>query len=98
MERISLRGVGLVESEVSDKMIDRNELDTAESPLPLTDEDRPRQFSSQVRIDVGALSDKGKVREQNEDHFFVARAGRHIATLLTNIPSSDIPTRFEETG
>jgi protein phosphatase len=79
-------------------MIDRNELDTAEFPLPLTDEDRPREFSSQVRIDVGALSDKGKVREQNEDHFFVARGGRHIATLLTNIPSSDIPTRFEETG
>ena len=79
-------------------MIDRNELDTAEFPLPLSDEDRPREFSSQVRIDVGALSDKGKVREQNEDHFFVARGGRHIATLLTNIPSSDIPTRFDETG
>jgi PPM family protein phosphatase len=79
-------------------MIDRSELDTAEFPLPLGEEDRPREFSSQVRIDVAALSDKGKVREQNEDHFFVARGGRHIATLLTNIPPQDVPTRFEETG
>ncbi len=79
-------------------MIDRSELDTSEFPLPLGEEDRPREFSSQVRIDVAALSDKGKVREQNEDHFFVARGGRHLATLLTNIPSSDVPTRFEETA
>ncbi len=78
-------------------MIDKSELDTAEFPLPLEDDDRPREFSSQVRIDVAALSDKGKLRERNEDHFFVARGGRHIATLLTNIPSSDVPTRFEET-
>ena len=79
-------------------MIDRSELDTAEFPLPLKDDEPPREFSSQVHIDVAALSDKGKVREQNEDHFFVARGGRHLATLLTNIPSSDVPTRFEETG
>lgn len=79
-------------------MIDRSELDTAEFPFPLGSDDRPREFSSQVRIDVAALSDRGKERERNEDHFFVARGGRHIATLLTNIPPSDVPTRFEETG
>jgi protein phosphatase len=79
-------------------MIDRSDLDTAEFPLPVRDDEPPREFSSQVHIDVAALSDKGKVREHNEDHFFVARGGRHIATLLTNIPPSDVPTRFEETG
>ena len=79
-------------------MIDRSERDTAEFPLPIKDDDPPREFSSQVRIDVAALSDNGKVRERNEDHFFVGRGGRHLATLLTNIPPSDVPTRFEETG
>jgi PPM family protein phosphatase len=79
-------------------MIENRDLDTAEFPLPFKDDEPPREFSSQVRIDVAALSDKGKVRERNEDHFFVARGGRHLATLLTNIPESDIPTRFEETG
>jgi protein phosphatase len=79
-------------------MMDRKELDTAEFPLPLREDEPPREFSSQVHIDVAALSDQGKVRERNEDHFFVARGGRHIATLLTNIPPSDVPTRFEETG
>jgi serine/threonine protein phosphatase PrpC len=79
-------------------MTNPSDLDTAEFPLPLREEDTPREFSSRVRIDVGALSDRGKVREQNEDHFFVARGGRHIRTLLTNIPAGDVPTEFEETG
>jgi protein phosphatase len=79
-------------------MIQNSDLDTAEFPLPFKDDEPPREFSSQVRIDVAALSDKGKVRERNEDHFFVGRGGRHLATLLTNIPPTDVPTRFEETG
>jgi protein phosphatase len=79
-------------------MTNPSDLDTAEFPLPLREEDTPREFSSRVRIDAAALSDKGKVREQNEDHFFVARGGRHIRTLLTNIPASDVPTEFGETG
>ncbi|MGH9335886.1 MAG: PP2C family protein-serine/threonine phosphatase, partial [Vicinamibacteria bacterium] len=79
-------------------MTDLSELSTAEFPLPLVGADSLREFSSRVRIDVAALSDVGKKREVNEDHFFVARGGRQIATLLTNIPSSDVPHHFEETG
>ncbi len=90
-------GASRAESEVSINM-DRSELDTAEFPQPLEVDDVPREFSSRVHIDVAALSDQGRVRDLNEDHFFVARGGRHIATLLTNIPSRDVPTRFEETG
>jgi protein phosphatase len=79
-------------------MIDRSEVDTGEFPSPVVGNETLQEFSSRVRIDVAALSDAGKVRERNEDHFFVSRAGRHLKTLLTNIPSSDVPIEFEETG
>jgi len=58
----------------------------------------PEAISSGVRLDVAALSDIGNVREQNEDHYFVARAGRHVTTMLTNVPSGDVPSQFGETG
>ncbi len=78
-------------------MIDPNELETAEFPLPRTDE-RVRPSSSLVRVDVAAQSDKGKKRDTNQDHFLVARAGRHLDTLLSNLPEGDLPARFDETG
>lgn len=78
-------------------MIDPNEVDTAEFPLPMGGE-RPRAASSQVRVDVAAQSDTGKVRETNQDHYLVARAGRHLDTLLTNLPEGALPARFEETA
>lgn len=79
-------------------MTDKSEFDTAEFPLPVTDPGEPRAFSSRVRTDLGALSETGKVRTENEDHYLVARGGRHIETLLTNIPEGEIPDRFDETG
>lgn len=66
--------------------------------MPLLDLQQPRSISSSVHIDVAAVTDTGKVRERNEDHYFVARGGRHITTLLTNIPSGDVPSQFGETG
>jgi len=78
-------------------MIDPSELETAEFPLPQTDE-RVRPSSSLVRVDVAAQSDKGKKRDTNQDHFLVARAGRHLDTLLSNLPEGDLPARFDETG
>ena len=77
-------------------MIDHQDVDTGEFPLPHVEV--PSTSSTSVRIEVAALSDKGKVRERNEDHYFVARGGRHITTLLTNVPSGDIPSQFGETG
>src|SRR5688572_5638225 len=73
------------------------DIDTDEFSLPRLDLETPPATSANVRIDVGALSNQGKVRTRNEDHYFVARGGRHVTTLLTNIPPGDIPSQFGET-
>ena len=73
------------------------DIDTDEFSFPLLDLETPPATSAQVRIDVAALSDKGRVRQRNEDHYFVARGGRHVTTLLTNVPPEDIPSQAAET-
>jgi protein phosphatase len=54
--------------------------------------------ATEVRIDVAGLSDKGKVREENQDHFLVVRAGRYAETLVTSLPAGAIPERSEDQG
>jgi serine/threonine protein phosphatase PrpC len=49
-----------------------------------------------VRIDVAGLSDKGKIRDENQDHFLVVRAGRYAETVTTSLPSGEIPERSED--
>ncbi len=73
------------------------DIDTDEFSFPLLDLESPPATSAHVRIDVAALSDKGRVRHRNEDHYFVARGGRHVTTLLTNVPPGDIPPQSAET-
>ncbi len=53
-------------------------------------------FSSLVEIDVSARSDRGHLRENNEDHFFVTRLGRTLETLITSLPPGEVPDRAEE--
>lgn len=80
-------------------MKDPSELDTAEFPLPPVEvEPTVTAFSSKVQVDLAAISDTGKVRDVNEDHYFVARTGRRIETLLTNVPTGEVPAHFDETG
>ena len=55
-----------------------------------------RPFTSLVRIDVSALSHPGMLRENNEDQFFVTKMSRALETLLTSLPSGDVPERAEE--
>jgi PPM family protein phosphatase len=49
-------------------------------------------------VDVGAVSDRGRVRDNNEDAYVVARAGRYLERLLSNLPDSLVAPRFEASG
>jgi len=69
----------------------------AESQRENADETLP-PFSSAVHVDVSGLSDPGKVRARNEDHFIVTRIGRYLETVLTTLPAGEVPKRAEESG
>jgi PPM family protein phosphatase len=58
--------------------------------------DAPPSFSSQVHIDVGAMSHTGHHRSNNEDHFLVAKVGRTLDTMITSLPEGDVPSHNEE--
>src|SRR5262245_28149758 len=58
----------------------------------------PGPPTTAVRIDVAGLSDKGKVRDENQDHFLVVRAGRYAEMFATSLPPGEIPERSEERG
>src|SRR5262245_57295347 len=53
-------------------------------------------FSSQIKIDVSALTHPGLLRENNEDQFYVARASRALETMTTSLPAHEVPERAEE--
>ena len=63
-----------------------------------TSDDAVRPFSSTCRVDVSGLSHPGKVRARNEDHFIVTRIGRYLETVLTSLPSGEVPERAEDAG
>ena len=70
--------------------------DTAEMPAL----DKPADSSAgvgRVRVDYAGLSHKGHVRSNNEDHFLIARFGRFLEPVLTNVPGQ-ADTVFEEEG
>ena len=49
-------------------------------------------------VDVSGLSHPGKVRSENEDHFFVARFGRYLETLQTSLPPGELPQHTDDAG
>jgi protein phosphatase len=74
--------------------------DTAEITMPHSPlhPPWPQTGSARVQVDLAALSHPGLIRAANEDHFLVARFGRSLETLLTNLPPDDVPARADEVG
>ncbi len=75
-----------------------SEMDTEVLYLPYAnfETSTPQTFSSRVQVDFGAVSDKGKVRPNNEDAFLILRTGRYMQKVQTNIDADLIPERNEE--
>jgi protein phosphatase len=80
-------------------MNDLHEVDTAELIEPLSKgRQPPPNFSALVQVDLGGLSHPGKVRTNNEDHFYICRFGRLLETLSSNLPARVVPPPAEEIG
>jgi len=76
----------------------RRDDDTDELPAMPEPESRPAAgASSLVEVDLAALSHPGRVRSNNEDHYFAGRFYRGMRTVATNVPSGAMPQSYEET-
>jgi len=64
----------------------------------LTEAPRESKTPVQVRARIVALSDRGAVRDANEDAYLVFRMGRYVECVSSNIPETELPPRFEEGG
>ena len=71
--------------------------DTAEFEPQFADQpDRvPTGF---VKVDLGAQSHQGHVRDSNEDHYLAVRFTRSLETVLTNLSEGVLPKRFDDTA
>jgi len=54
--------------------------------------------SSDVSFEFAAVTDRGKVRTKNEDHFLVSQISRRQQTLSTNVPVDQLPAQAGEDG
>jgi protein phosphatase len=58
----------------------------------------PDTGSSRVVVDLAAVSDRGLVRESNQDHYLVMCFRRTMERLLTNQAADQVPARADEVG
>jgi len=58
----------------------------------------PQPSPVRLRPQIGALTDRGKVREANEDAYIVFRIGRFLERVMSNIPETELPSHAEDSG
>jgi protein phosphatase len=54
-----------------------------------------RPAAALVRAEFGARSHRGRVQQENDDHYLVVRLAQRINTLLTSLSSADLPSPLE---
>src|SRR5438552_3168977 len=54
--------------------------------------------SGRLVVDVAALTDRGKMRERNEDAFAVCRMGRFLERMTSSLSADELPERHEAIG
>lgn len=83
-------------------MFDPDDQDTIPPPLRATALGRTTDVSelpyAAVTVDAFGMSDRGKVRVDNQDHFYLGRLGRFSQTIATSLPAGELPDRLEEAG
>ena len=83
-------------------MFDPSEDETIPPPLRATALGRTTTWSGSptaaVRIQTSGLSDRGMVRSDNQDHFYLAKLGRFSQTIASSLPAGELPDRLEEAG
>ena len=78
--------------------------DTSTIPPPLRatalgrTDPAPDTLAVAVRVDCAGRTDRGRVRADNQDHFYLARLGRFSETLGTSLPAGELPPRLEQAG
>jgi protein phosphatase len=59
---------------------------------------RPLVRSTLAGVDVAGITDPGKVRTCNEDHFLIIRFGRFMETVATNLRADEVLPCYREEG
>jgi serine/threonine protein phosphatase PrpC len=62
------------------------------------DTGRFKPATSDVGFEFAAVSDPGKVRVKNEDHYLVSKVSRNHQVLATNVTENQLPTQYEDDG
>jgi protein phosphatase len=81
-------------------MFDPSEQDTIPPPLRATalgrNEIWPPKPVTTVEVDAFGLTDRGKVRPDNQDHFYLGQIGRFSKIIATSLPAGELPERLEQ--
>lgn len=75
----------------------RDRTSTAASPVS-PEPVRKSAPAMRIEVDLAGLSDRGKRRHNNEDHFLIGRIDRTWHKVMSNVPGNAIPDTHTETA